>query len=79
LRARIERLEKLLRPDDFCCDCMRLVFRVAGEPDPRPPVCPRCGRGPSDHPADRVRAFVIHRPAAYGLKELSAPAESVAL
>jgi hypothetical protein len=34
LRDRIERLEKKLRPDDFCPECMRLTFRYADEPDP---------------------------------------------
>lgn len=62
LRDRIKRLEKLVRPDGFCCQCMVVVFRTAGEPDPRPPVCPRCGRGPGDYPPGTVRGFVLHRP-----------------
>ena len=70
LRARVERLEKLLRPDGFCPECMLVRFRFADEPDPRPPVCPRCGRGPGDYPAGTVRTIVVHRPAEYGLKEL---------
>jgi hypothetical protein len=72
LRQRVERLEKLLHPDDFCCECMVVTFRYADEPDPRPPVCPRCGRGPGDYPAGTVRGFVVGRPAVYGLKELQA-------
>jgi hypothetical protein len=70
LRARIDRLEKRFQPDGFCCRCMRVAFRFAGEPDPRPPICPICGRGPGDYPEDLVRAFVIHRPLVCGLKEL---------
>jgi hypothetical protein len=73
LRARVERLEKLVQPDGLCCHCMRVVFRLADEPDPRPPVCPVCGRGPGDYPEGTVRSIVVHRPLAYGLKELPAP------
>jgi hypothetical protein len=75
LRARVERLEKQLRVDDFCPECMRVVFRFADEPDPLPPVCPRCGRGPGDYPEGMVRGIVLCRPAEYGLKELPAPPE----
>jgi hypothetical protein len=75
LRTRLERLEKLLKPDGFCCQCMTIVFRDADEPDPRPARCPRCGRGPGDYPAGQLRSFVVVRPVVYGLKELPAPNE----
>jgi hypothetical protein len=52
---------------------MTLRFRHADEPDPRPAVCPKCGRGPGDYPAGTVRTFVIHWPAECGLKELPLP------
>jgi hypothetical protein len=42
---------------------MVVRFTTAGEPDPRPPVCPRCGRGPEDYPPGTVRAVVVPRPA----------------
>jgi hypothetical protein len=75
LRARIEKLEKRFNPNNFCGECMRLVFRHADEPDSRPAVCPSCNRGPDDYPSRPVRVFVLHRPAVYGLKELPGPPE----
>jgi hypothetical protein len=48
-----------------------IAFRYADEPDPRPAVCLRCGRGQGDYPAGTVRGFVVYRHPVYGLKELS--------
>jgi hypothetical protein len=68
-RDRIRRVEQLLQGDNFCPQCMRVHFAHHDEPDLRPPVCPRCGRGPADYPAGVVRRFVVHRPPEYGLEE----------
>jgi hypothetical protein len=75
LRTRLERLEKLLQPDGFCCQCMCIVFRYDDEPDPRPARCPRCGRGAGDYPAGQLRTFVVVRAVVYGLKQLHEPAD----
>jgi hypothetical protein len=68
LRACVERLEKLHRPDSFCPGCAQLTFRFASQPGPRPPVCPRCARGPGDYPPGIVRGFIIHLPSEQDLK-----------
>jgi hypothetical protein len=62
MRDRLTRLERQIGPGDgFCPRCMVVSFRFADEPDPRPPVCPKCGRGPGDYPRGLVRGFIIHR------------------
>jgi hypothetical protein len=62
LKERLARLEKLYVRDTFCTLCQTVVFRFSDDPDPRPAVCPSCGRRPDELPRGVLRAFVVHRP-----------------
>jgi hypothetical protein len=64
IRARVSRLEKRKRaeefhPADFCPECWNRPVAGPVESGQPPPRCPRCGRRPDKDPAAVIRRYIL--------------------